>query len=115
MRKRTEPLTEHSRVFGQVETIPERKALEYDINQKRRDWLDPIGMSQLKRAVEKKRDKAIIHGIEYNLTYGDSIRSKVLGNDNPVVKVKRADGILVPFGYVSIDRILKFEFEEGKG
>lgn len=97
-------------------TVTKKEAQIFDTSakpEKRKDWLDPIGMSQLQNAVQKKAKTAFIHGREYNLTYG-IYQESPLTERYEVVKVKRKDGVLAPFGYVSLSRILKFDFEAGE-
>lgn len=78
--------------------------------EKRKDWLDPIGMSQLQRAVQNRSKIAFIHGREYVLEYGHRHESKI-AESYDLVKVKRKDGVMAPFGYVSLKKILEFDFE----
>jgi hypothetical protein len=115
MKKRREPMTDHERMLKPVRTISQDRAINYDSGQKRPEWLDPIGMSQLKRAVEKKDKTVVIHGIEYAVTYGIKTTLPASGDERESVKLKRTDGGYVPFAYVSLKRILNFQFEEGKG
>jgi hypothetical protein len=69
------------------------------------DWLNPISMSKLKRALKRKDKTVVLNGNEYSITHG----YKFL--DYACIRLKRTDGIYAPFGYVSIDKILRFEFE----
>jgi hypothetical protein len=77
----------------------------------KKDWLNPVAMSHLKAAAEKRADTVVLNGIRFNLEYGVYFKSK-LGNDSgESVKVKRADGGFAPFGYVSLRRLAGFEFD----
>jgi hypothetical protein len=115
MKKRREPMTDHSRMLKPVQTISQDRAISYDSGEKRPEWLDPIGMSQLKLAVEKKAKTVAVHGVEYAITYGIKINLPASGDVRECVMLKRTDGHYVPFAYVSLWRILNFQFEEGKG
>lgn len=76
-------------------------------------WLNPIAMSQLQAAVKAKKKEAVLDGTRYSITYGIQFRSKVLDTVTESVKLKRTDGQFVPFGYVSMKRIMEFDFERG--
>jgi hypothetical protein len=80
-----------------------------------RDWLNPISMSKLQRAVnEKKKDVVLDDGLRYNITYGIKTTSKITGEVHDSIKLKRADGAFVPFAYVSLKRIKEFDFAKGE-
>lgn len=77
-----------------------------------RDWLNPISMSTLQKAVENKRENVKLNGVEYSIELV-TWKSKVIG-DYPVVKLTRTDGFYAPFGYISLKRIREFDFEKGE-
>lgn len=77
-----------------------------------RDWLNPISMATLQRAVERSRKTVLLNGVEYSIERV-MWHSKLVG-DYPVVKLTRTDGEYVPFGYVSVKRIREFDFEKGE-
>lgn len=93
-----------------VKIIPRKAEDIFDTSRKAKEWLDPIGMSQLQDAVLKNQDYAIIHGIKYNMTFGHMF----FRGERECVMLKRADGDFVPFGYVSLDKILAFDFENSR-
>jgi len=76
---------------------------------KSRDWLNPIAMSSLQRAVKGRSTRVALNGVMFSITYG--IIFKLLDGDRECVKLKRTDSHFAPFGYVSIDRIHRFVFE----
>ncbi len=101
-----------SRGIIPVETISTQQAFEIDNNRTRdRDWLSPISMSKLKLAVEKKAKTVELNGRMYNIEYGHVLNMRLTGK-RECVKLRRVDGGKVPFGYVSLDRLARFEFEE---
>jgi hypothetical protein len=67
-------------------------------------------MSALKRAVEKKAKTVILNGHKFDITYGIVWKYK-LSDDTECIKLKRSDGSSAPFGYVSVKKILNFEYE----
>lgn len=77
-----------------------------------KQWLNPIAMSNLKRAVQKKKDRVILHGIEYRITYGHILTYTALRETVESIHLARTDGQFAPRGYVELRRILNFEFEE---
>jgi len=80
-----------------------------------RDWLNPISMSKLQRAVlDKKKDVVLDDGSLYNITYGIKHTSKITGETHESIKLQRADGSFVPFAYVSLKRIKEFDFAKGE-
>ena len=80
-----------------------------------RDWLNPISMSKLQRAVnDKKKDVVLEDGNRYNITYGIKNTSKITGEVYESIKLQRADGSFVPFAYVSLKRIKEFDFAKGE-
>lgn len=98
------------RVLRPVQTTTERKATEFD-GRGSKTWLDPIMMSQLQKAVKENRKTVILGGLKYNITYGIKIKLPASGGERDCVKLKRADGQMAPFGYVSLERIRSFDFE----
>jgi hypothetical protein len=77
----------------------------------RTDWLNPIAMSQLRDVVEVRGRTAVLNGIRYDLTYGHYVNFPVSGERLECVRLKRADGGYVPFGYLQVRRVLSFEFD----
>ena len=75
------------------------------------EWLNPIAMSQLQRAVRAKKKKVVLNGDEFDITYGIMFHSKVTDSYEQI-KLKRSDGSYAPFGYVRLDKILAFDFED---
>jgi len=75
------------------------------------DWLNPIAMSKLKSAVERKEKTVVLNGTVFNITYGEQFKSRLGMESTECVKLKRADGGFAPFGYVSLKRLEKFEFD----
>lgn len=96
--------------WTKVETVTETEASVFD-NRPDRDWLNPNSMSALKRAVERKDKRVFLNGREYNITYGIEWESYKLTGDRECIKLKRVDGEMAPFGYVSLKRIREFEYE----
>ena len=85
----------------------------FDPDSPDKDWLNPISMSKLKRALEKKQMVVELNGKLYNIEYGHSFPLKSAPEvKNECVKLSRVDGGYVPFGYVNIDKVLRFKFEE---
>jgi hypothetical protein len=77
-----------------------------------RDWLNPLSMSVLKRAVGRKDKAVVLNGHQFDIEYGHSFPSKlVTDHDGACIKLKRSDGSYAPFGYVSLARINRFNFE----
>jgi len=96
-----------------VNTTSESGAMEFDT---RRDsnWLNPIAMSSLKRAVGRKQKKVILNGRNFIIEYGHVTKLPVSG-DRASVLVKPADErFMVPFGYIAIDTLKNFQFEDKK-
>jgi hypothetical protein len=80
-----------------------------------RDWLNPISMSKLQAAVKaKKNDVVLDDGLRYNITYGIKRTSAILGDELESIKLQRADGQFVPFAYISLKRIIDFDFAQGE-
>ncbi len=100
------------RTWQPVKTSTEQTADEFDNRKSRdRDWLNPIAMSSLKHAVEKKRKKVILNGQDFAIEYGYVIKLPITGN-RPCVTVSRSDGSMVPFGYIALDTLKNFVFEK---
>lgn len=104
------------RVTRNDNTISKKMAAELDARRESsRDWLNPISMSKLQRAVkEKKKDVVLDDGVRYNITYGIKRTSKVTQEELESIKLKRADGGFVPFAYISMKRIEEFDFANGE-
>jgi len=73
------------------------------------DWINPISMSMLQKAVKRNAKTVVMNGIEFGITYGHMIQ--LIDGPYEMVKLKRTDGLLVPFAYMGIERIRRFEFE----
>lgn len=74
-----------------------------------RDWMNPIAMSTLKSAVEKRAKTVILNGTEFSLTYR-ALELPLTGK-REVVRIKRTDGGFAPFGEVALETLEKFKFE----
>ena len=79
------------------------------------DWINPISMSMLQKAVKRKAATVVMNGIEYGITYDLYLDLPASGERREVVKLKRTDGGYAPFGYVSVSRIKRFQFEDEDG
>lgn len=77
-----------------------------------RDWLNPIAMSALKRAVERKENTVWMNGHEMKIEYGFSIKLPVSQEKRETVRLTRKDGNYAPMGYVALKTIADFQFEE---
>lgn len=76
------------------------------------DWLNPIAMSTLKRAVEKNAKMVVLNGLEFTITYGIIFRMKATGEERECVMLKRTGPQpSAPFGYVAMKTLAEFEFE----
>lgn len=96
-------------------TISKKQAKELDERrQQSRDWLNPISMSRLQRAYNEKQKDVVLEGIRYNITYGIKRTSKVTQEVMESIKLQRADGEFIPFAYISVQRIVDFDFAEGE-
>lgn len=102
-------MSDYSRVEGMPVPMGSRLAVEYDTTSRDREWLNPIAMSTLQSVVKKRGTRAVLNGIEYELSYERKIYP--VTGEREVIRLKRTDGELVPFGFISVDRVLKFEFE----
>ena len=74
-------------------------------------FLDPISMSHLQRAYKGRKKTVKLNGIEYAITYGYTYTYPISGEKRDSIKLHRTDGALVPRGYISVKRILAFNFE----
>ena len=74
------------------------------------EWLNPIVMSQLQRAVLHSQKKVLLDGKEFSIEYGHQF-GKVTDSYECVL-LQPTDGSYVPMGYVSLSKILAFEFED---
>jgi hypothetical protein len=79
-------------------------------NRSDRDWLNPNAMVILQEAVKNRRKKVTLNEVNYSLEYGVFFKSKVL-ESRESVKITRTDGFFAPFGYVTVKRILDFDYE----
>lgn len=104
---------ESNRAKPPVSTSAPAVALMYE-DVKDRDWLNPIAMSTLQKAVKRKDKRVILNGVEFAITYGIKTTFKASGEIRESVKLKRTDGEFAPFGYVPIKTIKEFVFEEKK-
>jgi hypothetical protein len=77
-----------------------------------RDWLNPISMSKLQKAVKVRAKTVELNGNDFNIEYGIMWKSKVLEKEYECICLRRKDGCIVPFGYISVKRILDFRFEK---
>lgn len=102
-----------SRAVPTIETTTTKLADLFD-NRPDRDWLNPISMSNLKRAVEAKKTTVHLNGRPYIIQYGHFWESKLTDEKIESVYLKRADGVMAPSGYVRMERILNFDFEKGE-
>lgn len=75
-----------------------------------KDWLNPVALSVLKGAVEKRAKRVHLNGIEYTIEYDFDFPSEY-EEDTKCVRLKRVDGEFAPMGYVSYKRLRKFDFE----
>ncbi len=112
MRPRNKTVEGH-RNWSPVETTTEERASVFD-DRPDRDWLNPNSMSALKRAVEKKAKTVTLNGNKFDIIYGIIWEYK-LSDDRECIKLKRSDGSFAPFGYVSLKKILDFEYEGHHG
>jgi len=87
------------------------KAAEIFDNKPDNQWLNPIAMQQLKRAVKDKAIRVVLNGREYSISYGH-VFGKLVRRE--CVLVKPVSGISVPMGYVSLKRIRDFKFSKGE-
>jgi hypothetical protein len=91
-------------------TVTDRNAELFDESSRERDWLNPIAMSSIQRAVKRKHENVILNGIPFSIEYGVMWKSKLIP-DYECICLRRVDGGSVPFGYISIKRIQEFKFE----
>ncbi len=98
-----------------MSTVTKKRAAELDAKREEsRDWLNPISMSRLQRAYNDKEKDVVLEGVRYNITRGIKRTSKVTGEVFESIKLQRADGEFVPFAYISVKRIVDFDFAEGE-
>jgi hypothetical protein len=86
-----------------------KRQVDYFVSHFERDWLNPIAMGTLQHAVKERRQFVILNGIEFAITY--LTKKYPLTGEREEVKLKRVDGLMAPFGFVSMKRILEFQFE----
>lgn len=93
------------------DTISGREADVFDHKHKDRvEWLNPIAMSQLQKAVKSRKPTVVLNGITFNITYGIIFHSKII-DDYEQIMLKRADGAYAPMGYLRLEKVLNFDFE----
>lgn len=92
----------------------ESAAAEFDSAQGDRDWLNPINMSKLQKAVKRDETEVVLGGVRYSITYGFKRKYPVSHETVESVRLNRMDGQFVPCGYVSMKRILEFDFAKGE-
>jgi hypothetical protein len=97
------------RNFGPVSTMAPKEAAIFDMNPDR-DWLNPISMQILKEAVARKDERVFLNGHEFFIEYGRYLDMPVSGEHRELVRLKRTDGEIVPFGDVSVKKLQNFEF-----
>jgi hypothetical protein len=92
-------------------TMSKTDAVEFD-EHKDGDWLNPIAMSYLKDAVEKRASTVVLRGDRFNITYGFKRTYPASNETVESIRLTPADGGFVPMGYVSMKKILEFDFEK---
>lgn len=95
-------------------TVSKQEAELFDSTSDSREWLNPIAMSQLQRAVKDEAKEVVLNGVKYLITYGYRHTYPASKETIDSVRLNRADGTFVPMGYISMKRILKFDFEKGE-
>lgn len=78
------------------------------------EWLNPIAMDRLQTAVKGKKTEVVLDGIKYTITYGYRRDYPVSRERVDSIKLSRVDGGFVPRGYISVKRIMEFQFEGKK-
>lgn len=96
--------------FDPQTVVGSTKAQDDLRRQNKVDWINPISMSMLQKAVNRKAETVVMNGIEFAITYGIII--ELLDGPRECVKLKRTDGAYVPIGYISVNRIKRFQFED---
>ena len=81
------------------------------------NWINnPIVMSQLKSAVQKRADTVTFgegdEAVEYRISYDHTFKWKTAQEIDRCVLLERTDGGLIPWGYVPLRIIEQFEFEK---
>jgi hypothetical protein len=103
-------LKDSQRAVAPVQTLSHEHAIFLDERTRERDWLNPIAMSALQRAVKGRSERVVLNGTMFAITYGIMWHSNLLP-DFECIRLDRVDGGLVPFGYISRKRIRNFTFE----
>lgn len=96
------------------DTISSKEAEILDETRKGKDrveWLNPIAMSMLQTAVKAKKPTVVLNGVKFNITYGIIFHSKIIDAYEQIL-LKPADGAYAPMGYVKLDKVLNFNFED---
>jgi hypothetical protein len=78
------------------------------------EWLNPIAMDQLQTAVKGKKKEVVLDGVKYMIEYGFRRDYPVSKERIDSIRLTRADGGFVPRGYISVKRIMDFQFEGKK-
>lgn len=99
--------------MSSIDVSTMQQALMHD-NTPDRDWLNPISMSKLKKAVLANATEVELNGKVYTIEYGHIFRSKTMQEDHEAVCLRIKNPPykpIAPFGYVGMRKILSFEFE----
>lgn len=106
--------SDQMRGWSPIVTATTEQAEMFD-TRKDSDWLNPISVSSLQRAVKSRKKTVILNGDEFTISYGHMFNTGPRAVTEPYecAKLKRKDGSYAPFGYVSVDKILRFKFEDG--
>ena len=101
----------------QINTVGKNTAALFDSKRDRdRDWLNPISLSTLKRACERRAKEVILNGRPYIITYHVMMNTgpRAITGSYECIKLKRKDGIPAPIGYLNLAKVLRFDFEQGR-
>ena len=103
------------RIINADNVMNAKLAKELDMRrEKSQNWLNPISMSRLQKAVAEDATEIVLEGIRYSITYGHTINFPASGEVRECIKLQRTDGQFVPFGYVSLKKIKEFDFAKGE-
>jgi len=103
-------LKDSQRATAPVQTLSHEHAIFLDERTRERDWLNPMTMSALQRAIKGRSERVALNEVMFAITY--IMWHSNLLPDFECVRLERTDGELVPFGYISMRRIRSFKFEE---
>jgi hypothetical protein len=95
------------------DTISSKEANILDQTRKGKDrveWLNPIAMSMLQKAVKARKKTVHLNGLEFAITYGIRSNSSLVENYEQI-KLKRTDGVPAPMAYLKLEKVLDFDFE----